>query len=146
MKEPDYVWFLLGVKPMEMLLMVFAMGWSRKHPELATEHEPRALTVLKKQIPETEDTKGFKFHACRLTIYSDDSLDRIHSHKESKRWRDEFRRFLARSGLTLVEQKEMMEPVAESMLNLIRETDDAAVSIRPLSQSLWGKAGKVQIK
>lgn len=141
MKEPEHVWFLLGVKPAEMLLTVFAMGVSSQHLELATEHEPKALAMLKKRLPESEDTEGFKFHACRFTIGGDDAT----LIKESKRWREEFRRFLARCDLTVVEQKEMVEAFAEATLELTRETLDAEVGIRPLSESLWGKTGKVKI-
>ncbi len=139
MEKIEYVWLLLGVKPEEMFMKVYAIGFSDKCPELDTEHEPRALGVLKKQIPEDEDIEGFKFHACRMTLYRDKHLKRAHVPKESKRWRDEMRRFLARCGLTVVEQKDMVEVFREGMLNFIRDLKHKGIGIAPLSESMWGK-------
>lgn len=139
MKERKHIWFLLGLQPAEMRLDVLERGSSDKNPELDTEHEPRALAVLKKQLPESERSVDYKFHALRLTIHGDARIDSMYVRQESKRWRAEFRRFLARCGLTLVEQNNMIETFAESMQNRIREIKDEEVGAIPLSQSLWGK-------
>lgn len=143
MEEQAYVWFLLGLKPGENSLVVFNMGRSIQNPELLTEHEPRALAVLKKDLPESKDTEGFKLHACRLAV-GDDRPSQL--YKERKRWRDEFRRFLAKCDLTLVEQNEMIETFAEETINLIRDGGDGEARIRPLSQSMWGKKISSKVK
>ena len=147
MKEPEHLWFLLGVEPQEMKLWLCAMGGSSTNPELATEHEPRALAVLKKHLAESgginEVPKELAFHACRLTLDGDEPAN---VYKERKRWTGEFRRFLARCGLTQIEQKDMINAFAAELLSLVREKADAEAGVKPLSESLWGKKGKVKVR
>lgn len=136
MTEQRYVWFLLGLKAEDNSLRVFAMGRSVHNPELKTEHEPRALAVLKKGLPKSENTEGFTLHASRISL---GGTDPNHVRKERKRWRDEFQQFLAKGGLTLVEQLDMIEAFAEETLNFMRGALDTKADMPPVSESLWGK-------
>ena len=134
MSEQKHVWFLMGIKPGENNLLLFAMNWSEQGPEFATEHEPRALAAMKKRVP--KEIEGFRLHACRMTLYNDPA----HLQKEAKRWREELRRFFARCDLTVVEQKDLIEELREKLLSRFREIEDSKAGIKPLPESLWGKS------
>lgn len=113
MAEPSYAWFLLGVEKETKVLEVINFAISDNVPELLTEHESRALQILKARS--TGDFTHWRLHACRLILSDHD--DPI----ETKRTRNELLRFLRKCGFSPEEREERIEALVASVENLYKQ-------------------------